>query len=133
MELSGRQLWRAGGRMHLASHLELLNDEKKALVKEGIEYFNELSKVKEQALPFMPNGFCNFGDKLVASGLRYDDTIYLAEWNLGEAGEKEIDLGALIESAQVSYPKKNTLQYSASGSSLKISFTEDYQARFFEL
>lgn len=121
------------GRMHLASHLELLNDEKKALVKEGVEYFNTLSKVKEQSLPFMPDGFCNFGDTLVVSGLRKDKTIYLAVWNLGEAGEQQIELGECIEHAQISYPRENKLPYSVSRSSLKISFTEDYQARFFEI
>lgn len=121
------------GRMHLASHLELLNDEKKALVKEGVDYFNELSKVKEKALPFLPNGFCNFGDNLVVSGLKDINTIYLAVWNLGVAGGKQIDLGVFIESAQMSYPKKNMLPYSVNGSCLKVSFTEDYQARFFEI
>ncbi len=121
------------GRMHLASHLELLNDAKKALVKEGVDYFNKLSEVKKKALPFMPNGFCNFGDELVVSGLKDHETIYLAVWNLGEIGEKCIDMGGLIESARVGYPQNNTLQYSVDGSHLKVSFTEEYQARFFEI
>ena len=57
------------GRMHLASHLELLNDEKFALVKEGVEYYNSIREAKKTAVPYMPIGFTNFGKKLVASGL----------------------------------------------------------------
>lgn len=121
------------GRMHLASHLELLDDEKRALVNEGIDCFNKLSQVKEKALPFMPHGFCNFGDKLVVSGLQYDNTIYLAVWNLGEVGEQCVELGKIIEDADVCYPRNNKLKYSVNGSCLNIFFEEDYQARFLEI
>lgn len=121
------------GRLHLASHLELLNDTKKALVNEGVAYYKHLSAIKGKALPFMPNGFCNYGDTFVVSGLEADAKIYLAVWNLGEAGEKQIELGTLIKSAKISYPKTNPLEYFINGSCLQISFTEDYQARFFEI
>ena len=121
------------GRMHLASHLELLNDEKKALVKEGVEYFNQLSEVKAKALPVLPNGFCNFGDTFVVSGLRDEDRLYLAVWNLGEIGEKKIDLGSGIKCAKISYPKTDMLQYWINESCLTVIFTEEYQARFFEI
>ena len=33
------------GRMHLASHLELLDEEKKALVKEGVEFYKSIRKI----------------------------------------------------------------------------------------
>lgn len=121
------------GRLHLASHLELLSAEKLELVEEGVAYVKQLNTVKEHALPFLPNGFCNFGDSLVASGLRTEDTLYLAVWNLGEAGEREIDLGMQIKEAKVTYPSKNLLAYSANGNRLNISFTEAYQARFFKI
>ena len=121
------------GRMHLASHIELLNDEKKRLIKEGVEYFNKLSKIKRNALPFLPNGFCNFGDDFVVSGLQESDTIYLAVWNLGEAGEKQIEFDSAIKNASVGYPLNNKLSYFINESSLNIKFTENYQARFFEI
>ena len=35
------------GRMHLASHLELLNEEKFALVREGVEYYNSIKEAKK--------------------------------------------------------------------------------------
>ena len=121
------------GRMHLASHLELLVDEKQDLVREGIEYFNQLSTIKKQALPFVPNGFCNFGDPFVTSGMKVGNHVYLAVWNLGQVGEQTVDLGATICMAEMSYPKKDDFSYSVDGSLLKLMFTEEYQARFFEL
>ena len=121
------------GRMHLASNLELLIDHQKTLVKEGVDYFNALTKIKTKALPFLPNGFCNFGDELVVSGLKNNDTIYLAVWNLGKKGAKRIDLGTIIKNARISYPQNNTLLYSVNKSCLEVVFSEDYQARFFEI
>lgn len=121
------------GRMHLASHLELLGEKYKNLVKEGVQYFKNLSSIKEVAVPFLPNGFCDFGDELVVSGLQHDNTVYLAVWNLGKIGERVIDCRQNIEKAHIGYPKNNPLPYSTEGSYLKISFTEEYQARFFEL
>lgn len=121
------------GRMHLASHLELLSEKKLELVKEGIQYYQKLSEIKDKAFGFWPNGFCNFGDSLVAAGLKCENRIYLAVWNLGEAGEKVIDIGKNIRHAEVAYPKKNGLKYEVEGSRIKITFTEAYQARFFEI
>ncbi len=34
------------GRMHLASHLELLNEEKFAIVRYGVEYYNSIREDK---------------------------------------------------------------------------------------
>ena len=121
------------GRMHLASHLELLSEEKKELVREGVTYFKQLNQIKDKALPYLPQGFCNLGDTMVVSGLKHDHKIYLAVWNLGEAGEKEIDLGAGIVEAEVAYPKRSDLTCAIDNSKLRIQFTEDYQARFFEI
>ena len=39
------------GRMHLASHLERLNEEQFALVKEGVAYYNRIASAKKNALP----------------------------------------------------------------------------------
>ena len=83
------------GRMHLASHLELLDEKKKNLVKEGVAYFNMLNDIKRKAMPYMPNGFCNFGDEFVASGLKYGNMIYLAVWNLRGKGERQVNLSAV--------------------------------------
>ena len=122
------------GRMHLASHLELLNDEKFALVREGVEYYNSIRQAKKSALPYMPIGFTSFGKNLVASGLLTESKLYLAVWNLG--GEKNVSIpldGITPKSARVAYPASNNLEHAIEGNELKITFTEDYQARMLEI
>ena len=122
------------GRMHLASHLELLNEEKFALVKEGVDYYNSIRKAKKNALPYMPIGFTNFGKTLVASGLLTDEKLYLAVWNLG--GEKKVSIpleDIAPKSAKVAYPACSTLECRLNGNNIEIEFTEDYQARMFEI
>ena len=122
------------GRMHLASHLELLNEEKFALVKEGVKYYNSIRAAKKKALPYLPLGFTNFGNTLVASGLLTDERLYLAVWNLG--GDKKVSIpleGVAPKVAKVAYPACNTLEYKLVGNSIEIEFTEDYQARMLEI
>ncbi|MBQ8409613.1 MAG: alpha-galactosidase [Clostridia bacterium] len=122
------------GRMHLASHLELLNAEKFALVKEGVDYYNSIREAKKTALPYMPIGFTNFGKKLVASGLLCEDKLYLAVWNLG--GERMVRIpldGITPKSAKVAYPTCSAIEYKLEGGNLCISFTEDIQARMLEI
>ncbi len=82
----------------------------------------------------MPIGFTNFGKTLVASGLLTDNKLYLAVWNLG--GEKKVSIpleGIAPKSVKVAYPTCNTLDYRLVGNSIEIEFTEDYQARMFEI
>ncbi len=122
------------GRMHLASHLELLNEVKFALVKEGVEYYNSIREAKKKALPYLPIGFTKFGKTLVASGLLTDEKLYLAVWNLG--GERKISIpleGIEPKSARVAYPASNALEYRLVGNNIEIEFTEDYQARMLEI
>lgn len=122
------------GRMHLASHLELLNEEKFALVREGVEYYNSIRDAKKRALPYLPLGFTNFGKTLVVSGLLTDEKLYLAIWNLG--GERNVSIpleGIAPKSVRVAYPASNALEYRLDGNSIEIEFTEDYQARMLEI
>ena len=122
------------GRMHLASHLELLDEKKFALVREGVEYYNSIREAKKTALPYMPIGFTNFGKTLVASGLLADDRLYLAVWNLG--GEKKVSIpleGLSAQSAKISYPASNPLDVKLKENILEIEFTKDYQARMLEI
>ena len=121
------------GRMHLASHLELLSEDKQELIKEGISFYNSLTAIKNKALPFLPCGFCNFGDAFVVSGLRTEEEIYLAVWNLGKVKAQTIDLGLEIKEATIVYPKKNALTFTVDGQNLTVEFEEEYQARFFRI
>lgn len=122
------------GRMHLASHLELLSEEKFALVKEGVEYYNSIRDAKKRSLPYMPIGFTTFGKSLVASGLLSEGKLYLAVWNLG--GERKVSIpleGIDAKNAKIAYPACNSIGYKLADGKLEIEFTEDYQARMFEI
>ena len=56
------------GRMHLASHLELMNEEQLSIVGEGITYYDTLTEAKKSALPYLPEGFTHFGAERVVAG-----------------------------------------------------------------
>ncbi len=120
------------GRIHLASHIELLSDEKFALVKEGIEYYKSLVEAKREALPIFPLGFTNFEQKCVAAGFKSKDKLYLAVWNLGGERRVEIPVAGYLK-AKCSYPCSNKLNFDLKNDLLIIDFSCDYQARFFEL
>ena len=121
------------GRMHLASHIDLLSDDKRALIKEGVEYYDSLTSAKKTALPFLPCGFATFGDEHVAAGFKTENKAYLSVYNLGKAGGFSINVGKEYKKAICAYPKANNLKYSLRNGALTIRFTEACQARFFEL
>lgn len=122
------------GRMHLASHLELLLEEKFQLVQEGVTYYKLLSVIKKQAMPYMPLSFTSFGEKLVAAGLETDEKLYLAVWNLDDcAKEVEIPLSREVVNVRVSYPMNHGVECKVADGNLKINFTAGKMARFFEL
>lgn len=123
------------GRMHLASHIELLSSEKFGLVKEGVEYFKGLTEIKKKALPYLPNGFTDFRQDTVISGLRYDKKVYLAVWNLGGKRKKQVSLDDKISNARITYPncKNDNSKLKVKGNKLIVELPEEYSARFIEI
>ena len=122
------------GRMHLASDISRLTKAQKDLVKEGIEYYNSLTPIKKKALPFMPFGFTDFSQKVVASGLKTKDKIFLAVWNLGEDKcTAKIPVLQKVKSVAVGYPKNISTDYSFENGALTVRFEAPFSARFFEL
>ncbi|MBQ4112856.1 MAG: alpha-galactosidase [Clostridia bacterium] len=120
------------GRMHLASHVELLSEDKQDLIREGIAYFNKLSGVKGEALPYLPFGFTDFTKQAVACGLLHGDTLYLAVWNLG-GGDVTVPLERAVKEASVAYPSGADTKLTVDGDKVTVAFTEEYQARFLEI
>lgn len=120
------------GRMHLASHMELLSADKQELIREGIGYFNKLSKVKGKALPYLPFGFTDFTKQSVACGLLHGDTLYLAVWNLG-GGDVTVPLERPVKEAVVAYPAGADTRITVEGDRVTVHVTEEYQARFLEI
>lgn len=131
------------GRMHLASHLELLSKEKFDLVREGVAYYESLSAIKKAAIPYFPNGLCSFGDKTVACALKARETgdaeakgagrLYLAVWNVSD-GEEEIRVpcGGEIKAAKIAYPAAAKNDFSYRGDELRAVLS-GRTARFFEI
>lgn len=120
------------GRIHLAGHLERLNDRQLNLIKEGVDFYKSLINVKKKALPKFPLGFNKFSNDFVVAGFETDEKLYLAVWNMGDTLNREIRLEG-YKTAMCLYPKSNTLKYSYNDEKLLIEFTQKYQARFFEI
>lgn len=123
------------GRMHLASHLELLTKKQFSLVSEGVEYYKSLSEIKKEAVPYFPQGFSNFGSESVVAGLKKDNTIYVAVWNLKKEGTAnlKIEFEKEIENVKIGYPKKNKPKIETFRNQLTIKFENSPIAVFLEI
>ena len=121
------------GRMHLASHLDYLNEHQMDLIREGVAYYNTLSEMKKTALPYFPIGFTNFGEKTVCAGLKNDNKIYLAVWNL--KGEKEIviPIAESIADAKIAYPTETAVQLNLCNAGIQLTCPETPCAVFLEV
>ena len=119
------------GRMHLASHLELLTEEQMSLVKEGVEYYKTLATTKRTALPYFPNGFTRFEDDSVVAGFETDDKIYLGVWAI-KTKEVLVDIETKTYKIEIAYPK-NTTATVVCEKKLKVCFTNINEAIFLEI
>lgn len=121
------------GRIHLASHLERINDEQFALVQEGVQYYKTLVKAKKTALPYLPCGLTEFGAENVVAGFKTDAKIYLAVWCL--KGEKTVNVPIAegIKAAKLAYPRVTDTTFSCKNNQLTINFAQDKNAVFFEI
>ena len=66
------------GRIHLASHIELLDESKLALIKQGLDFYDGMIEFKKNAVPYLPLGLTRFGKKQVAAGLLHKNRLLLA-------------------------------------------------------
>ena len=122
------------GRMHLASHLELLSEEKFALVKEGVAYYKTLTEAKKQAVPYMPCGFTNAGADSVAAGFKTGNKVYLAVWCLKGATNVRVPIQEGIAKVKLAYPSVSSTQFEDNGNQLLVMFAKgNGEAAFFEI
>ena len=124
------------GRIHLASHLELLSAHKLALIKEGLDFYDGMIDLKKTAVPYMPLELTRFGSTLVASGLKDDGKLLLAVWNLG--GERDVTIplpGIAPKSVRVAYPTAQAcaIPCTIQDGALHMTCTADNQARMLEI
>lgn len=122
------------GRIHLASRIHLLDGEKKALIREGVDFYNSIAEEKLRAVPYLPLGYAKFGDTTVSVGLQTEDKLYLAVWNLRGERSVTIPLSELcVKAVSVAYPQALATDFTFTEQSLTVNFTEDEQARIFEI
>lgn len=122
------------GRIHLASHIELLGEGQQALVREGIALMKQIAPFKRRAVPFFPNGFARFGDKSAACGLMADGELYLAVWSMGGKGDTVVHLGAFASArCEAVYPRSPATDFVLANGILRVTFPQAYAARLFRL
>ncbi len=121
------------GRMHLASHLELMNSHQLALIKEGIDYYKSISEAKKKSTPIFPLGFSHFGDDSCVGGFISANKIYLSVWCLKGKRELTIPIKEGIKSARIAYPSASPVTYTVDKYAITVSFTDAPQAVFFEI
>ncbi len=122
------------GRIHLASRIQLLDDKKQALIREGIELYNRMTADKLDSVPYLPYGYTKFDAEFAASGIMTDKKLYLAVWNLGGKRHVKLELPEIRPlSVRVAYPTTLPTDFAFDGSSVTVDFTEDDQARLFEI
>lgn len=122
------------GRVHLASHLELISERQRALVKEGIDCMKRLAAFKKRAVPCFPKGFARFGDKSAACGLCADEKMVLAVWNTGGDGKEEIMLPDYVSAqCEILYPASPATDFTFANGKLTVILPKGYSARCFVL
>lgn len=121
------------GRMHLASHLELLSEKQMSYVKEGVSYYHFLTAAKKESLPYFPIGLTSFGADHVAAGFKTARTIYLAVWCLKGAKEICIPIAEGIQAVKLAYPSVTDTRFSYTDTALDVTFARDKNAAFFEI
>ena len=121
------------GRMHLASHLDYLNEQQMDLIREGVEYYNTLSDMKKTATPYFPMDFARFGDRTVCAGLKNGNRIYLAAWNLQGDRELLVPIAQTVADAKIAYPTKSAVQLSVCKDGIRLTCPATPCAVFLEI
>lgn len=125
-------------RIHLSGQLASLDEEQRALVKEGIAVYKRIRKDISSAVPFWGLGTSSFTDNRISLGLKCGGRTYLAVWRRQGEDTCEIPLthyaGRDVE-VKCIYPAFNECPYSynKNSSTLSVRFDKPYTARLFEL
>lgn len=130
-------------RIHQSGHLAELSDERKQLVKEGINYYKGIRGDIKAALPIWPIGYADNLDMWLVFALKTKDKAYMAVWRRGGEEEKEISLSSIFEGQEpaevlLAYPKESMKQnciweYRRNERILKINCKQPVMARLFEI
>jgi alpha-galactosidase len=126
-------------RIHQSGHLVYLSDERKALVKEGLDYYKTIREDIKNALPFWPLGLSKFSDTWVSLGLKTENKVYLALWRRNSENDTclipiEHFKGKDV-SVKCAYPEEEKCEYSwnSYAGNLSVRLYEQFSARLFEI
>ncbi len=126
-------------RIHQSGHLVHLNDERKSLVKEALNYYKSMRNDIKTALPFWPLGLSQFSDPWVSLGLEADKKLYVAIWRRNSESPylnlPFTNISGKVASVKCAYPSYEECQYSwnESTSSLSVYLPREFSARLFEI
>ena len=123
-----------GGRMRLASKLNLLSEENAALVKEGVEVSKKIDAFRKRALPFFKDGRpAKMGDGQLAYGLKDVDRYIFFVYRMQGGEQIEISLGSPIREAIQLYPSGMSVPFRIDGEKFIVTMKQKYSARVFEI
>lgn len=126
-------------RIHQSGHLANINEERKALVKEALDYYKTIRGDIKNAVPIWPLGLSSFSDTWVSLGLKSGNKLYLAVWRRNSETDTcilplPIPTGhrAVVRCA---YPNYEECEYSwnAQKNSLSVKLPKQFTARLFEV
>ena len=129
-------------RIHQSGHLPQLSAERKALVKEGIDYYKMIRGDIRKAVPAWPLGLADSLDNWLAVALKTEDKAYLAIWRRGgEESTCDIPLDKMVPAGQkavvrLAYPKDalaENVDYSVDAQTLTVKYHKPVMARIFEI
>lgn len=107
-------------RIHQSGHLAEMDEERKALVHEGIRVHLDLVDELKEGVPFWPLGLATFQRKTFALGIDCGKNRYMAVWNVSDEPETiQIPVGE-TEKTSLLYPAALPRTWSQDGSLLRI-------------
>ncbi|WNR42898.1 glycoside hydrolase family 36 protein [Paenibacillus roseipurpureus] len=126
-------------RVHQSGHLGRLSEERKELIREGLQVYKMIRNDIRQGLPFWPLGLPAYEDGWISMGLTCGAKTYVAIWRLDSSTETillPIRAGGMKAPAvRVLYPSHHDAAYSwnEGGASLSVKLPNPFTARLFEL
>lgn len=133
-------------RIHQSGHLAKLDEERKALVKEGISVYKQIRREIPGALPFWPTGLSDYADSWVSLGLKGESRSFLAVWKRAKGpAEQEFPLPKALRvraesqgrtlSVRCIYPAEEDVdyRYDAECNVLVVKTEKEVMARLFEI
>jgi alpha-galactosidase len=126
-------------RVHQSGHLANLSAERKALVKEALDYYKSMRSDIKDGLPFWPLGLSDFSDSWVSLGLRTERKLYVAVWRRNSESDTCVlpiaYAGGKQAAVKCAYPSYGECEYgwNAAAGTLTVRLPKHFSARLFEI